>query len=48
MCIYVYIGCCVYEMATLKHAFVAKGIRALMALVVSGKVYKFICLYTGI
>ena len=32
------IGCCVYEMATLKHAFTAKNIHALMVRIVQGKV----------
>ena len=32
------LGCCVYEMASLKHAFSATSIHALMAQVVQGKV----------
>ena len=31
-------GCCVYEMSTLKHAFTAKNIHALMIRVVKGEV----------
>ena len=32
------LGCCVYEMATLKHAFSAKNINALMYKILQGKV----------
>ena len=32
------LGCCVYEMSTLKHAFTAKNIHALMIRVVKGEV----------
>ena len=32
------LGCCVYEMATLNHAFTAKNISALMYKILQGKV----------
>ena len=32
------LGCCVYEMATLKHAFTARNINALMYKILQGKV----------
>lgn len=32
------LGCCVYEMATLKHAFSARNINALMIKIVQGQV----------
>ena len=32
------LGCCVYEMATLKHAFSAKNLNALMYKIIKGKV----------
>ncbi len=32
------LGCCVYEMASLKHAFTARNIESLMLKVVQGKV----------
>ena len=32
------LGCCVYEMATLKHAFSAHNINALMVKIVRGQV----------
>lgn len=32
------LGCCVYEMATLKHAFSARSINALMIKIVQGQV----------
>ena len=32
------LGCCVYEMATLKHAFTANNLNALMYKIIKGKV----------
>jgi len=39
------LGCCVYEMATLKHAFNGKDMNALMYRILRGKVPSRVCLY---
>ena len=36
------LGCCVYEMATLKHAFNAKDMNSLVYKILKGKVSSFI------
>ncbi len=36
------LGCCVYEMATLKHAFNAKDMNSLVYRIVEGKVREYI------
>lgn len=33
------LGCCAYEMATLKHAFNAKDMNSLVYRIIEGKVY---------
>lgn len=35
------LGCCVYEMLTLKHAFNAKDMTSLMIKITRGKVYDY-------
>lgn len=36
------LGCCVYEMATLKHAFNAKDMNSLVYRIIEGKVKTFL------